>query len=191
MATTPARARPSSNPISSRSVPPSRYRSTCTIGSRPPRYSWTNVKVGLVTSSGSIPRPAASPRTNAVFPVPKSPWRRSTSPGRRREASAAATARVWSSDVDVCVSTLTRSSWPRGGARSTREWHRRCDRPDRLPSWRLHRHRHRQAHQRIRAGRRRGGMRLPRRAAARAIRRSCRPTHRPCRRWPFQENRSG
>jgi hypothetical protein len=44
----------------------------------------------LVTSSGSIPRPAARPRTNAVLPAPRSPDTSNTVPGARSAASCAA-----------------------------------------------------------------------------------------------------
>ncbi len=51
--------------------PSRRYRSRCSSGRRPPRYSWTSVKVGLLTPSGSSPRPSARPFTNTVFPAPE------------------------------------------------------------------------------------------------------------------------
>ena len=57
------------------------------------RYSWSRVNVGLLTSSGSMSNPRASPRTKAVLPAPSAPDSSSTSPARsRRQASPSARA---------------------------------------------------------------------------------------------------
>src|SRR5687767_6582255 len=64
------------------------------------------MNVGLVTSSASMPRPAAMPRARTVFPVPSSPHSASTSPARaacpRRSPSRSVCSDEW----------LTRSSVP-------------------------------------------------------------------------------
>ena len=59
------------------------------------------LKVGLTTSS-VIPRPAATPWTNCVFPAPKSPESTTTSPSRRYGAS------VWPSFLVASVEVVFR-----------------------------------------------------------------------------------
>src|SRR5277367_5689121 len=52
------------------------------MGRRPPRYSCTIVKVGLVTSPRK-PRPLARPFASWVFPAPRTPCRAKISPPTR------------------------------------------------------------------------------------------------------------
>ena len=60
-----------------------RYRSTWKSGSRPPRYSWTSVKVGLLTSPASTPSPSASPRHERGLPRPEVAGQQDDRPGAR------------------------------------------------------------------------------------------------------------
>src|SRR5205823_8778644 len=70
---------------------------------RPPRYSVAIVNDGLWTCAGSIPRPAARPRTRQVLPAPSSPTRPRSSPPRAARPSAAPRASV-SSGLAVATS---------------------------------------------------------------------------------------
>src|SRR5436190_23532462 len=69
-------------------------------------YWLTRTKVGLATRCGSMWRPWATARTRVVLPEPSSPWRATTSPGRRSEARARPSAAVYSSDV-LCLVIFT------------------------------------------------------------------------------------
>src|SRR3954470_21136769 len=64
------------------------------------------VKVGLETGSRT-PRARAAPRTNVVFPAPSSPETRTTSPGRSRAASRAASASVSAGEFVVLCKDVT------------------------------------------------------------------------------------
>src|SRR3954453_15081115 len=83
-----------------------RYRSTWNNGRRPPRYSCIRVNVGLLTSPGATPSPSARPRTNAVFPAPRSPNSRTTSPAESAGASSRPSAAVSWSECVVTVRTV-------------------------------------------------------------------------------------
>src|SRR6187200_578835 len=63
-------------------------------------------KVGLDTSSGSAPRPAAMPRTKAVLPAPRSPCSSTNVPGARVSASVLPIANVSCSELVVRISGL-------------------------------------------------------------------------------------
>ena len=95
------------------------------------------VNVGLFTSSGGAPRPAASPRVNAVLPAPRSPKSSTTAPGSSCAATSFPTAAVSSSDrvTTVRVPVVNWSSCRRlCAARSIRARHRRRGRQGRPPS---------------------------------------------------------
>src|SRR4051812_4041305 len=64
------------------------------------------VKVGLVTSSGSQPRPDATPLVRCVLPAPRSPQSAMTWPGRRVEASSRPKAKVSSGHFEMIEAML-------------------------------------------------------------------------------------
>src|SRR3954451_12328001 len=64
------------------------------------------VKVGLETGP-STPRARAAPRTNVVFPAPSSPETATTSPGRSRAASRAASASVSAGEFVMLCKDVT------------------------------------------------------------------------------------
>src|SRR5690349_11067900 len=68
------------------------------------------MNVGLATSDGSRPRPAATPFARTVFPAPSSPDRASTSPGFARRARRSPIRSVCSEDCETRSTVLRRSS---------------------------------------------------------------------------------
>src|SRR3990167_3599152 len=69
---------------------------------RHPGYSRTSTKVGLVTASRTL-SPRATPCTNVVLPLPRSPQRASTSPGASAAASRRPSALVCAALLEVTV----------------------------------------------------------------------------------------
>src|SRR5579862_8706765 len=61
------------------------------------------VNVGLLTSFWLTPSPSANPRTNAVFPAPRSPNSRTTDPAPSRDARSRPARSVSASECVVMV----------------------------------------------------------------------------------------